>query len=98
MDRGIDYSEFIEFLRNSDISNLICMPTTGTNIGKLLEDTSKNILYTSTLEEAYEFSKKYTAEGMSCLLSPAAASYEFFKNFEEKGAKFESIVRNDNKN
>ena len=35
---------------------------------------------------------------MSCLLSPAAASYEFFKNFEEKGAKFESIVRNDNKN
>lgn len=98
MDRKIDYSEFIEFLRNSEISNLICMPTTGTNIGKLLEDTSKNILYTSTLEEAYEFSKKYTAEGMSCLLSPAAASYEFFKNFEEKGAKFESIVRNDNKN
>ena len=98
MDRKIDYSEFIEFLRNSDISNLICMPTTGTNIGKLLEDTSKNILYTSTLEEAYELSKKYTTEGMSCLLSPAAASYEFFKNFEEKGAKFESIVKNDNKN
>ena len=98
MDRKIDYSEFIEFLRSSDISNLICMPTTGTNIGKLLEDTSKNILYTSTLEEAYELSKKYTKENMSCLLSPAAASYEFFKNFEEKGAKFESIVKNDNKN
>ena len=97
MDRKIDYSEFIEFLKNSEISNLICMPTTGTNIGKLLEETSKNILYASTLEEAYELSKKYTNEGMSCLLSPAAASYEFFKNFEEKGARFESIVKTDNK-
>lgn len=98
MDRGIDYNEFIEFLKTSEISNLICMPTTGTNIGKLLEDTSKNILYATTLEEAYELSKKYTKENMSCLLSPAAASYEFFKNFEEKGAKFEEIVRNNNKN
>lgn len=97
MDRKIDYLEFIEFLKNSEISNLICMPTTGTNIGKLLEETSKNILYASTLEEAYELSKKYTNEGMSCLLSPAAASYEFFKNFEEKGARFESIVKTDNK-
>ena len=34
---------------------------------------------------------------MSCLLSPAAASYEFFKNFEEKGERFETIVKNNNK-
>jgi 3-oxoacyl-[acyl-carrier-protein] synthase II len=59
---------------------------------------SKALTNATTLEEAYELSKKYTKENMSCLLSPAAASYEFFKNFEEKGAKFEEIVRNDNKN
>ncbi len=95
LDRGISYDEFINFLKDSDISNLICMPTTGTNIGKIIGDkTTKNILYANTLEEAYELSKEYTKENMSCLLSPAAASYEFFKNFEEKGAKFEEIVKN----
>lgn len=97
LDRKIDYTAFIDFLRNSNINNLICMPTTGTNIGKLLEDTTKNILYANTLEEAYELSKKYTKENTSCLLSPAAASYEFFKNFEEKGNRFETIVKTDNK-
>ena len=98
MDRGIDYSLFIEFLETSDINNLICMPTTGNNIGKILEEkTTKNIMYANTLEEAYELSKQYTKKDMSCLLSPAAASYEFFKNFEEKGARFEYIVETDNK-
>lgn len=97
LDRKIDYTNFIDFLKNSNINNLICMPTTGTNIGKILEDTTKNILYANTLEEAYELSKKYTKENTSCLLSPAAASYEFFKNFEEKGNRFETIVKTDNK-
>ena len=43
LDRGIDYSEFIKFLETSEINNLICMPTTGNNIGKILEEkTTKN--------------------------------------------------------
>lgn len=95
LDRGIDYNEFIDYLTNSTISNLICMPTTGTNIGKILEEkTNKKIIYANTLEDAYNNAIKYTKNDMSCLLSPAAASYEFFKNFEEKGAAFENIVRN----
>lgn len=95
MDRGIDYDEFITYLEKSKISNLICMPTTGTNIGKELEKRcSKNIIYCDTLEDAYKLSVKNTSSGMSVLLSPAAASYEFFKNFEEKGAAFEEIVKN----
>jgi len=95
MDRGIDYTKLINFLRESNISNLICMPTTGTNIGKILEnDTNKKIFYTNSLEEAHKFAKENTKKGYSCLLSPAASSYEFFKNFEEKGQVFENIVRN----
>ena len=93
LDRHIDYTNFTEFLRTCNVSNLICMPTTGTNIGNVLkEKTTKNILFANTLEEAYNLSQKYTKKGNSCLLSPAAASYEFFKNFEEKGAAFEEIV------
>ena len=94
LDRGIDYKEFIEFLKNSNINNLICMPSTGTNIGHFLEEcTTKNIKYVQTLKEANAMALKYTTSGKSCLLSPAAASYEYFKNFEEKGKAFEEIVK-----
>lgn len=96
LDRGIDYKPFIEYLKNSNISNFICMPTTGNAIGKELEKAKKKVIYASTLEEAYEASIKNTKKDMSVLLSPAAASYEFFKNFEEKGKAFEDIVKNNN--
>ena len=43
--------------------------------------------------EAVEVSKKITKKGAICLLSPAAASYGFFKNFEERGNKFKELVK-----
>ncbi len=97
LDRKIDYQDFIKYLKTSDIENFICMPTTGTTIGKELESTNKNIIFVNTLEEAHEEALKYTKKNMSCLLSPAAASYEFFKNFEEKGKCFEEIVKSEKK-
>ena len=69
------------------------MPTTGFTIGKELEKTKKRVFYVNTLEEAHEVAVKETKKDMICLLSPAAASYEFFKNFEEKGKRFEEIVK-----
>lgn len=95
LDRKIDYNSFINFLISSTISNLICMPTTGTKIGKILKEKSdKKIYFVNTLEEAYKIAKNITKKKHSCLLSPAAASYEYFKNFEEKGKYFENIVKN----
>ena len=96
LDRKIDYEELKDFILKSDIRNLICMPTTGTMIGKDLEEkTTKKIRYVNTLEEAYKEAVELTKKNKICLLSPAAASYEFFKNFEEKGKAFENIVKND---
>ena len=94
MDRKINYNDFINYLSKSNVNNFICMPTTGNIIGKELEKVNKNVLYTEKLEEAFNLSQKYTKKHMTCLLSPAAASYEFFKNFEEKGKAFEDIVKN----
>ncbi len=91
MDRGIDYTDFIDFLNESDIENIICMPKTGYDIGKKLKD--KKVYFTETLEEAVNTAKKVTKKGKSCLLSPAAASYEYFKNFEEKGDLFKKLVK-----
>ena len=91
MDRGLDYTDFIEFLNNSDIENVICMPKTGHEIAKKLKESKAIIV--ETLEEAVEVAKKVTKKEMSCLLSPAAASYGFFKNFEEKGDLFQKLVK-----
>ena len=91
MDRGIDYSEFIEYIDNSNISNIVCMPKTGHDIAKKLKNKKAYIV--NTIEEAVNVSKKVTKKDKSCLLSPAAASYGFFKNFEEKGDKFQELVK-----
>lgn len=91
MNRGINYKDFIEYLNRSNITNIICMPETGLMIGKKL---TKKVFYAETLEEAYEISINNTTINKSCLLSPAAASYNMYRNFEEKGQKFEEIVKN----
>jgi len=93
MDRGIDYQPLIEYLRNSNVVNLICMPTTGYKIGECLKNTDKKIYNIELLEDAVKVAKKVTAKGKICLMSPAASSYEYFKNFEEKGKKFKELVK-----
>lgn len=91
MDRGLDYKEFIQFLNNSNISNVICMPKTGHNIAKELR--SEITYIANDLEEAVNIAKRVTKKGKICLLSPAAASYGFFKNFEEKGDLYKKYVK-----
>lgn len=91
MDRGLDYTEFIEFLNKSNITNVICMPKTGHDIARKLK--KEKVYRVETMEEAVKIAKKVTSKGKSCLLSPAAASYGFFKNFEEKGNIYQELVR-----
>ncbi len=91
MDRGLDYTDFVKFLNESDISNIICMPKTGHDIAKSLKDGRAYVV--NTLDEAVEIAKKHTTKGRVCLLSPAAASYGFFKNFEEKGNIYKELVK-----
>jgi len=94
MDRGLDYSDFIVNLANSKISNIICLPETGYSIGKELETHNKNnVFYAENMETAVEISFKKTSEGKSCLLSPAASSYNCYNNFEEKGNHFKELVK-----
>ena len=94
MDRGINYQEFIEFLNNSDIGNLICLPTTGHNIADKITNNTMRIYKVETMEDAVNIAKKVTKKGNNCLLSPAASSNEFFKNFKERGEKFKRLVKN----
>lgn len=95
LDRGLDYSEFTDFLKNSDIENLIGLPETGHNIIKVLkaEGCGKNTVCAEDMAAAVKAADELTEKGKSCLFSPAAASYNFYKNFEEKGRHFKSLVK-----
>lgn len=91
MDRKIDYSNLEDFILQQDtIENIILMPDTGKRIFSDLQGKANNkkCYLVKDLEEAVTCAKKVTKKNTICLLSPAAASYGFFKNFEERGDKF----------
>lgn len=96
MDRNIDYNNFIEFLKTSNITNLIGLPETGHKICKILKEknTNKNIYIVETIDEAVDIADKQTKKNHICLLSPAASSYNKFKNFEEKGNYYKNVIKN----
>lgn len=95
MDRGLDYSAFETALEKSSIRNLICMPDTGHKIGMHMAElgSDKNIVVVEDMEGAVRTALSVTQKGKSCLLSPAAPSYNRYKDFEEKGRHFKSILR-----
>ena len=99
LDRGIDYEEFTEFLIKSDIKNLIGLPETGHDIldDVKLHNTLVNAIYAENMEDAVINAVRETKENGVCLFSPAAASYNFYKNFEEKGRHFKELVVKYNK-
>lgn len=94
MDRGIEYEEFAKYLNKCNVENIICVYETGKKILEMLENEStlKNVKYFDNLKDATFYAKKITKKGMICAMSPAAASYTHFKNFEDRGNKFKEYV------
>ena len=62
-DRGIDYSEMINYLNESNISNFICMPTTGFKLAEMLDGTKHNIYKIENLEDAVKLAYEKTEKG-----------------------------------
>ena len=96
MDRGLNYTDLVNYLNKSSVTNILLLPDTNIRINKLFENisTNKNVLIVKDMVEAVKIAKEITNKGMSCLLSPAAASYGFYKNFEERGNHFQKLVKN----
>lgn len=89
MDRGINYDILAEFLNKGIVENIICLPDSGYRIADML-NTPSNVFKVKNMEEAV---KKASEEAKHCcVLSPAAASYGFYKNFEERGKHFKELV------
>ena len=70
------------------------MYASGKKIADLLGVTELNVAVVENLDEAIDWAFENTAAGHACVLSPAAASYGYFKNFEERGDYFKERVRN----
>ena len=92
-DRGVNLEELYSYLRLSDINNIICLPKTGEYIyEELKNEKNKKVIFVEDLKEAVRISKNITPRGKVCLMSPAASSYGYFKNFEERGKLFKEYV------
>lgn len=91
MDRNIDYDLMIQFIGENSHLNFICIFASGKRIYDEVSDCD-NCYYVENLEEAVALAKKITSLGRACILSPAAASYGYFKNFEERGDVFRAYV------
>lgn len=98
MDRGIDYQDLISYLSVDPVPHIILMAATGKRIYEEIHASypdfhqPERLHLVDTLEEAVVFAKEVTPAGYACVLSPAAASYGIFKNFEERGDVFTKLA------
>jgi UDP-N-acetylmuramoylalanine--D-glutamate ligase len=92
MDRGINYAELVDFLPKSGIINLIALPDSGHKVAEMLPDCGLDVYRARDMQDAVKRAVSVTKR--RCILSPAAASYGFYKNFEERGSDFKSLVNN----
>lgn len=97
MDRGIDYTVLEEFIPEHSEFIYICMYESGKRIYDALRKNGVAedypLYYVENLEDAVAKAKEITPKGYACVLSPAAASYGYFKNFEERGDVFAALVQ-----
>lgn len=89
MDRGIDYKILIDYFNKSNIKNFICMPDTGYKVADNL--INKNVYKIDNLKDAVLKAKEVSER--VCVMSPAAPSYNAFKNFEEKGKMYKEYIK-----
>ena len=97
-DKGLDYKEIGEVIAKK-VGTLILTGPTAQKIEEatkqaLSEEKSIKIIHTNNLEESVKVAKEKAKEGDIVLLSPASASFDSFKNFEERGNYFKTLVNN----
>lgn len=101
MDRGISYTELVEYLPKSNLKNVLLLPDTGKRIlsecNERFSDSISVHLPKLTLcrnmADAVSKAAKMGRPGEAVVLSPAAASYGFYKDFAERGDDFARLVK-----
>ena len=87
MDRQFNYDILVDFIRKNRQIRFICAYAAGKRIFAEAGDCT-NCCYVEDLTQEVAMAKRVTEQGRACILSPAAAYYCYFKNFEERGEAF----------
>jgi len=93
LDKGMDFSEAIPIIKEK-VSYVITIGSTGASIlESLKKEGYNNCKFVDTLEEAVKLATEKAKRGTTVLFSPAYASFDMFKNYEDRGEKFKAIVK-----
>ena len=92
VDKGNDYS-LIQELVNEKVKAIICLGTDNRKIHEAFGNKVSTIVNTSTSAEAVHAAFHFADKGDVVLLSPACASFDLFKNYEDRGNQFKQVVK-----
>ena len=93
IDKGNNYMELLPLVREK-VKSIVCI---GLDNEKIIESFSPVVdvlVETQSMSEAVKIAHKLANKKEYVLLSPACASFDLFKNFEDRGNQFKKAVRN----
>ncbi len=91
-DKGNDYMELMPLVREK-VKAIICLGKDNTKIIATFQNVMPIIIETQGAEEAVKVAYKLAEKGDNVLLSPACASFDLFKNYEDRGNQFKEAIR-----
>ena len=92
VDKGNDYSMLKELVKQK-VKAIVCLGKDNERIHRAFEDVVDIIVNTSSAEEAVQTSYHLATKGDTVLLSPACASFDLFRNYEDRGRQFKQAVK-----
>lgn len=92
VDKGNDYSALRDLVQ-SKVKAIVCMGKENRKIHEAFADIVPDICDADSASEAVKLSYERGRKGDVVLLSPACASFDLFKNYEDRGWQFKSAVR-----
>jgi UDP-N-acetylmuramoylalanine--D-glutamate ligase len=93
VDKGNDYSELFSLV-SKKVKAIVCLGKDNTKIMEAFRDRVPTIVETRSMEDAVRSSYYLAKKGYTVLLSPACASFDLFRNYEDRGRQFKQAVRN----
>jgi UDP-N-acetylmuramoylalanine--D-glutamate ligase len=92
VDKGNDYSAIKELVQEK-VKGIVCLGVDNQPIQDALSSATPAMVNTSSMKDAVKEAFKLAAKGDVVLLSPACASFDLFKNYEDRGRQFKEAVR-----